>query len=374
MAKIPGVHLPVKAIAWLTSTSYNVGDIVTFSGYDMQCIVAHTSGTLANDIQSLYWNMATPADNFLINGNFDFWQRGTSYTFGANNAYGAADRWNIAYNGAGSPAWAQSASVPNSNSRFSYQFTSAAANNCIAYQKIESTFATPLAGKYINVGGWFKSVNGTSGVTVSLNVNIPTAQDNYTSTTAVTVLGNSTQTLSSNTGTWQYFTWQVLLPTTAENGIQIYFVSSNLSASAQTFSLAQVMVNLGPAPSPIFYVAGKNNASDFMMCQRYFSLSASGSIGIADNSSTVLAISYKHPVPMRAIPSLSVLSGSTVTYRNAAVNYTASSPALQNQNQNSTNGVVGGGWVQITGFSGLTSGITYQDLDSSNWLACSAEL
>lgn len=38
--------------------------------------------------------------NAVINGNFDIWQRGTSFTEPANNAY-TADRWGVSYNGTG---------------------------------------------------------------------------------------------------------------------------------------------------------------------------------------------------------------------------------------------------------------------------------
>ena len=41
--------------AWVTSTTYVVGDKVTDSGESYVCLVAHTSGTFATDLASAYW-------------------------------------------------------------------------------------------------------------------------------------------------------------------------------------------------------------------------------------------------------------------------------------------------------------------------------
>jgi hypothetical protein len=47
---------------WLTSTTYSVGDVIQESGSAYICIVAHTSGTFATDLASIYWQLVAQAN------------------------------------------------------------------------------------------------------------------------------------------------------------------------------------------------------------------------------------------------------------------------------------------------------------------------
>lgn len=44
---------------WVTGTSYSVGDVVLQDGIVYLCVVAHTSGTFATDLNSGYWGQIT---------------------------------------------------------------------------------------------------------------------------------------------------------------------------------------------------------------------------------------------------------------------------------------------------------------------------
>ena len=48
-------QIVVAYAAWLTTTGYVVGDLVTQSGSHYRCLVAHTGGVFADDLASLYW-------------------------------------------------------------------------------------------------------------------------------------------------------------------------------------------------------------------------------------------------------------------------------------------------------------------------------
>lgn len=48
------------ATAWSTSQAYTVGCTVTNGGLTYFCLIAHTSGTFATDLASLYWILITP--------------------------------------------------------------------------------------------------------------------------------------------------------------------------------------------------------------------------------------------------------------------------------------------------------------------------
>ena len=55
-------QIVVTRSAWLTATYYTLGSLVSQSGSCYRCIVAHTSGTFATDLASLYWEACASDD------------------------------------------------------------------------------------------------------------------------------------------------------------------------------------------------------------------------------------------------------------------------------------------------------------------------
>jgi hypothetical protein len=51
---------------WVTSTSYVIGDAVIINGAYYVCVVAHTSGTFATDLASADWVAVTPDETIFI--------------------------------------------------------------------------------------------------------------------------------------------------------------------------------------------------------------------------------------------------------------------------------------------------------------------
>lgn len=51
---------------WVTSTAYTIGDAVYVNGNNYICVVAHTSGTFATDLASADWIAAAPDETTLI--------------------------------------------------------------------------------------------------------------------------------------------------------------------------------------------------------------------------------------------------------------------------------------------------------------------
>jgi hypothetical protein len=101
--------------------------------------------------------------NRIINGNFDIWQRGTSFAAIANAAY-SLDRWTWGQAGAMVCTVTQSTDVPNNTFQSSYKVDVTTVDSSIAAgdyafisQKIEGYNVRDLIGTTFTVSFWVKS-------------------------------------------------------------------------------------------------------------------------------------------------------------------------------------------------------------------------
>lgn len=258
--------------------------------------------------------------NYLINSNMDFWQRTTvpgysnSFSSLTNDVCNSVDRWRAGYNGASPPNIAQnSATGPNSQAIYYAEFQSAATSNTVNFllhQRIESNLSRELVSQTISVGGWFRS--STSGpANVTLSINIPTATDNYASTTSPTV-PNATQTIPTN-NTWVYLSWtNIAMPSNANNGVEIYFQSQTFNPGGviRTYDIGQVMCNIGPTVAP-WRMHGETLDQELVGCQRFYEKSDTGTgttatlmVGTAAATNTYLSLESTFKVTKRGSPTM----------------------------------------------------------------------
>lgn len=260
--------------------------------------------------------------NRIINGNFDFWQRGTSFTGTPTTGTYCADRWIFASDGSGATrtisqqtfAVGQS-DVPN-NPTYFLKYNQTVAGTAATYtqlaQRIEDV--RTFAGQQVTVSFWVKaaasitlpSINfaqvfGTGGspssavfTTIATNVSVGT------SWARVTVTG----TLPSISG-----------KTIGTNGDSNLTLQIGLPINT-TFNcdFAQVQVEQGPVATAF---ESRDAGTEFAMCQRYFvyispGLSGSNNITISTTyNQSVYGYSFWNvPVSatMRATPSINTIS------------------------------------------------------------------
>ena len=265
--------------------------------------------------------------NMFINGNFDIWQRSTSYTYpGGIWLYGHADRWAGHFDGGSAGTYSRSTNVPNSNSAYSMRVAGVSGGTS-AYlnQRIEAVNGRAgIAAGSVTVSGWIKRT-GNAASSVSLNLITPTALDNYASYNTIgncfsannTISGNGTASGSSMTlttaDTWYYFTmtdtsWATR--TGIANGAQIYFGLGGLSTTGSYYEFSQLQIEAGPTATPFEF---RHISTELALCQRYFQITnpantsgigAGGARGSLFGSNTA-QLSYTFPVRMRAAPSVS---------------------------------------------------------------------
>lgn len=241
------------------------------------------------------------SDNYIINGGFDIWQRGTSATLGSAGltGYYTADRW-ATYNATGTGALARDTTNVPAGIQYGLRFTASAANSsCNFYHTIETLNSIPLAGKTVTVSLW---LSGTAGTSVQVALNSSTTTDAAWTSTFTTVAGPSFTVTTTPTR----YSFSTTVPANAKT-LQV-FVGSFSIASSSYVSFTGVQLEEGSIPT-----AFRRNApsiqAELAACQRYFyaergtqAVIRSGGYGNGYGS----AVSY--PVSMRVAPTVTVYS------------------------------------------------------------------
>ena len=210
---------------------------------------------------------ASPRKNLIINGNFDVWQRGTSFAGVTATGY-QADRWEVI------PATgctmtisrqaftAGQTDVPNEPSYFlRADITTAGSANAEISQKIEDV--RTFAGQTIMVSFYAKSTAGTQGLNCRMH------QDFGSGGSTRVTTGVSVKTLSSS---WQKFTFSVALGSISGKTIgtgsylAFNFYWANNSTSNDV-DLAQVKVEKGSSATDF---EPKSYGEELKLCQRYY--------------------------------------------------------------------------------------------------------
>ena len=199
--------------------------------------------------------------NFLINGGFDIWQRGTSST--TNLAYNTADRWLMYYNTL-TTTFSQETSVVPTGSRYSLKVTQATANSYITInQAIETANAIQLAGKTVTFSS---SIQATVSTSVVVTVSYSTSTDVGVTGSWTAITPNSGGSITANTS-WQQLIGTYNIPSTAKSILVNYYVPTLTVGNSVYFAQAQLEV--GSVATP-FSRAGGTLQGELALCQRYY--------------------------------------------------------------------------------------------------------
>ena len=307
-------------------------------------ITLTSSLTAGLNIKAVYLGLVRPADetllditgprqNYFINGNFDFWQRGTAFASIGSGLY-SADRWKQFKSGAMVYDINQSTDVPTFaesgyNSKHSLEIdvttadaSLAAAEFTLVRQIVEGYNLQDLFGKTVTLSFWVKATktgvscvslqnsNQTISYVAEYTINASNTWEKKVITIPITTAGtwlfkNSNGlfvdfTLASGTtyGSGTAGIWNSGLQLSTANQV------NHVDSASNFFRLSQVKLELGPSASR-FSRAGKNISDELQMCKRYCQ-KVIGSSLITDGSLTTCNFAMTLPVEMRAAPSVSV--------------------------------------------------------------------
>ena len=298
----------IKELGDISSAMYNSGISYSTDGTDEFYDATTVSNTVAN-VDLIEINAINPADgeilaynasannwvnspapvipetpapvlsfrNKIINGNFDIWQRGTSFTL-ASSLY-TTDRWIVANDSATVTA-SQSSDVPNNNSKYSLTISSTNYSNGF-YQIIED-LNRYLDGKTYTLSAYVK---GPAGKTFHMSIGWLAEGEQYTFT-----------------GDWQFISRTVTFPSnfssTAGGSGNTYIhpirwrTGDTISNSgvSDTIWITQVQFEEGPVATPF---EQRPYGLELSLCQRYYEKSFNLNTVPANNTGETTVV-YSH--------------------------------------------------------------------------------
>jgi hypothetical protein len=259
------------------------------------------------------WSGVPLSPNYIINGAFDFWQRGTSF---ASVGFGP-DRWNN-ISGSNTATMSRATATPAEVNLFgfgdaqfflSYVKTSVISELSLFETRIEDVRA--LSGQTATLSYWARVSSGTA-------ENAPNFVQNFGSggsSAVVTTADNVTLTTS-----WQRFSHTITIPSVSGKtiGASSYLAVRplrHLTSSAATYFFTGVQLEAGSVATP-FRRNANSIQGELAACQRYFQVVADGAESASERfvlaymeSNTEMRSQFRYTLPMRVAPTFSATSG-----------------------------------------------------------------
>jgi len=234
--------------------------------------------------------------NRIINGNFDFWQRGTSTTT-TGDTY-LADRWVSAFSTGGTVSQ-ETSSLPT-GSRYAWKFVASASNSFFQMgQQIEYGNCIDFQNTTVTISFMARAVTATAGSTALIfRTRTIAGVDGACLFTGTNV--NSTFTLTTS---WTRYTVTRTLPATFGSLSLEFALEAHVSGDG--IMLAQVQIEPGPVATPF---EQRPIGTELALCQRYYQ---SQYVHMQAPAAAGMIVPVYFSVPMRATPNATLLSSGT---------------------------------------------------------------
>ena len=289
-----------------------------------------TYNEVAQDIVSL---IPFQGKNYIINGNFRFWQRGTSQS-STVNSYGSDDRWINGYNGItrshglgtfplgqtvvdGYPIYYSSTNVQSLGTLSS--------DYCIKRQRVDRVQHS--SGKTMTLSFWARTSVPGNNLSVSYQQSMGVGGSTINTGNITKVTLSSSWTKFTSTFTWPSIAGETL-GTNHYFGIDFWFSSGSeynvrtdsLGFQTGLFEIAQVQLEDGTVATDF-----ENIGEDlmFLKCLRYYQKTSpyafpenhpiSGMIYLKNmfSAATGVYLTYFYPVSMRVVPTITFFNSAT---------------------------------------------------------------
>ena len=293
------------------------GDLFTFSTVDARLAVGNNGETLVADSSTStglrYQASQAAGRNYLINGGFDIWQRGTSVAAPSNLSY-TTDRW-FAYSVSSMAQKIVSRQTGFSGSNYCMRVARNSAQSEVGVigigTIIESANVYALQGKTVTLsfdaraGANYSASSGNLQVNVQSGTGVDQGSGTWWSPgwTGNTSLTNGNIVLTT---TATKYSVSVTIPSNAAEVIVAFaFTPTGTAGAADHFEVTNVQLEIGSVATT-FTRTGGTLAGELAACQRYYYRQTGDAtileplfgIGMA-YSTTNTVFPIKHPITMR---------------------------------------------------------------------------
>ncbi len=202
--------------------------------------------------------------NVLINGGFDIWQRGTSYS-SATSGYLTADRW-YTNQTSNTVISQESSDLPAIGVQYGIKYVTSGSGYAQFYQGIEADNIRKYKGQTVTVSAYVKV---TSNYVGTLYCNIDWSSTTDLNTGMTTSLAGFAFGNGANATGWTRFTGTFTVPSNVA-GLRVGFVPDSSQGSGVTVRIAGVQLEFGSIASAF---ESRSYGMELALCQRYYEIS-----------------------------------------------------------------------------------------------------
>jgi len=268
--------------------------------------------------------------NLIINGGFDVWQRGTSFT----GAVYSADRWKTST----SESATSITKTANRDNKNTLKITFGSVISCNLDQRIEG-FGNVGHNQQVTLSFW---VRGSKAITGEDFCRI---RNHTTSTTLETLYYDITTSWTKVTKTFSADnTWS------KDDVARLYLFSAVSSSwvSGDWVEFSDVQLELGDTATDFEH---RSYGEELALCQRYYTQVFIGIQAGKANGTTSMGVPLSVPVSMRTTPTVSLSSSINFSRYNDSSSATNTATGVGVSGSNDLNSTF---YLNFTGLSGLT--------------------
>jgi len=312
----------------INTQPFNVADVYNTSQSDNRYLtqssasttyLTQSNGITAATASATYTPLSSPVTSYknkLINGEFDIWQRGT--TFSTSNAY-TADRWVIVGASGQTVSVSQQSFTPGAAPVSGYEGTFFArlawsgtpSGTYWFTQRVEDV--RTLAGQTVTLSFWAKASSTTSAFTPMFEQNFGSGGSSIVGTTGSAI---------SLTTSWQRFTQTFSIPSISGKTIgtssylEVRPLAGSTAVTGNSIDIWGVQVEKGSIATEF---EQRFIGDEIRMCQRYYHQDSLTAIDGYASAGMPLVKQFYFPVKMRISPaSTTTQTGSVNTSLNTS--------------------------------------------------------
>jgi hypothetical protein len=291
------------------------GDLFTYSTTEARLAVGNDGETLVADSSTatgLKWAAPSSGSSYVagkngaINGGFDIWQRGTSFT--ASTAEYTADRWQKWVGSANFTVTRQASGLTGILycSRFQRNSGATTTGTIDYWSSFESQDSYRFAGQTVTFSFYARAGANYSPTSNALQARLfsGTGTDQNLQVggfTGVNTVINQTATLTTS---WQRFSYTGSVASSATQvGLQFSYAPTGTAGANDYYEVTGVQLEIASTASAFSRNAGTIQG-ELSACMRYYVASPTAIIYIPNNFSTGYRYAVQYPVPMRGTPTV----------------------------------------------------------------------